>query len=80
MLKAAAYRTDSRDPERHLHDAASLLCCLEDPYAEQERFAGSDRQRLQTLRLNLPDQAPAWRALPAAHRRNGQAALRILTA
>ncbi|MGW2095718.1 hypothetical protein [Promicromonospora sukumoe] len=80
VLKAAAYRTDSRDPERHLHDAASLLSCLEDPYADRERFTGSDRQRLETLRVNLPDGARAWRALPAEHRRNGQAALRILTA
>lgn len=80
VLKAAAYRTDSRDPDRHLRDAASLLCCLADPFVERERFTGSDRQRLQTLRLNLPDGAPAWGALPVEHRRNGQAALRILTA
>lgn len=80
VLKAAAFRTDSRDPERHLRDAASLLCCLEDPYVERERFAGSDRQRVQTLRVNLPDDAKAWSALPPEYRRNGQAALRILTA
>lgn len=80
VLKAAAYRTDSRDPGRHLRDAASLLCCLVDPFAERERFTGSDLQRLRTLRLNLPDGAPAWSGLPVEHRRNGQAALRILTA
>ena len=34
ILKAAAYQTDTRDRERHLQDAAALLCCVEDPYAE----------------------------------------------
>lgn len=80
VLKAAAYQADSRDPDRHLQDAALLLCCLADPYAERERFAGSDKQRLQTLVRSLPDDARAWRAIPAEQRRNGQAALRILTA
>lgn len=80
VLKAAAYKTDSRDRERHLQDAAVLLCCLADPYAEREHFTGSDKQRLQMLVRNLPDGAPAWRAIPDEHRRNGQAALRILAA
>jgi predicted nucleotidyltransferase len=80
VLKAAAHQADSRDPERHLRDAALLLCCLADPYAEREHFAGSDRQRLQTLVRNLPDGARAWQAIPAEQRSNGQAALRILAA
>jgi len=50
ILKAAAYQADSRDPERHLQDAALLLAVIEDPYAEREKFAGSDRSRLQTDR------------------------------
>lgn len=78
VLKAAAYQSDSRDRERHLQDAALLLCCLTDPYAERERFAGSDKQRVQILVRNLPDDAPAWRVVPDEHRRNGQAALRLL--
>lgn len=65
VLKAAAYRADSRDTDRHLQDAALLLCCLVDPYAEREHFAGSDKQRLQTLVRNLPDEASAWQAIPA---------------
>jgi hypothetical protein len=80
ILKAAAYETDSRNPERHLQDAAVLLCCIEDPYAERERFAGSDRSRLETLRRALPDAAREWRALSAEQRVNGKAALRLLTA
>lgn len=79
VLKAAAFQVDSRDPERHLQDAAVLLCCIEDPYAEREQFAGSDRQRLEILRHALPDGAREWRALNAEHRVNGQAALRLLT-
>lgn len=41
ILKAAAYRTDSRDRERHLQDAALLLAVIEDPYAARGQFAGS---------------------------------------
>lgn len=79
ILKAAAFQTDSRDPERHLQDAAVLLCCIEDPYAEREHFAGSDRQRLETLRGALADGAREWRALTAEQRASGQAALRLLS-
>jgi predicted nucleotidyltransferase len=79
ILKAAAYQTDSRDRERHLQDAAVLLCCIEDPYAEREQFAGSDRQRLDVLRRALPDSARVWNPLTTEQRRNGQAALRLLT-
>lgn len=80
ILKAAAYQTDSRDNERHLQDAALLLAVIQDPYAEREQFAGSDRARLQTLVRALPDNAREWRLLPPEWRANGQTALRILTA
>jgi hypothetical protein len=63
ILKAAAFQSDSRDPERHLQDAAVLVCCIEDPYAEREQFAGSDRQRLDALRRALPDGAREWRSV-----------------
>lgn len=79
ILKAAAFQADSRDPGRHLQDAAVLLCCIEDPYAEREQFACSERQRLEVLRHALPDGAREWRALIAEQRVNGQAALRLLT-
>ncbi len=80
ILKAAAYQTDSRDRERHLQDAALLLAVIEDPYAEREHFAGSDRARLRTLTRALPDSAAPWLALPANARTDGQTALRILNA
>jgi len=52
ILKAAAYKADSRDPEHHLQDAALLLAVIEDPYAEREKFAGSDHTG-----ANLDDEA-----------------------
>ncbi|UDY25015.1 hypothetical protein [Nocardioides sp. Kera G14] len=79
ILKAAAHQTDSRDKERHLHDAVLLLAVIEDPYALRTQFAGSDRSRLTALAGALHDGAQAWRALPADRRADGQVALRILT-
>jgi hypothetical protein len=77
MLKAAAHRTDARDRERHLTDAAVLLACV-DPF-EERPSSGSDRSRLRHLREHLADPtAPAWLLLPASARRDGQAALDLL--
>ncbi len=80
VLKAAAYLTDSRDRDRHLFDAAALLACVEDPFAEAENLAGSDRRRIRTLVDRLPEAHPAWQSLEPAARREAQAALRILSA
>ena len=80
ILKAAAYQTDSRDRERHLEDAALLLAVIEDPYAERERFAGSDRARVQLLARALPDDARVWRSLPEPWKMYAITPLRILTA
>lgn len=80
ILKSAAYSTDSRDRERHLFDAAALLACIEDPFAERNNFTGSDRRRLTTLVEALPQEHPAWRAMPSVPRYDAEAALRILTA
>lgn len=79
ILKAAAYTTDSRDPDRHLFDAVALLACIDDPFAEREGFVGSDRRRLATLQRAVPEGHPAWRVLPQDHRANAEAALRILS-
>jgi predicted nucleotidyltransferase len=78
ILKAAAYTTDSRDRDRHLFDAAALLACIADPFAERDDFTGSDRTRLATLEKALPRQHPAWRQLPERDRADAEAALRIL--
>jgi hypothetical protein len=80
ILKAAAYLADSRDRDRHLFDAAVLLACIEDPFAETEHLAGSDRRRIRTLVERLPDNHPAWLPLGLVARSDGQAALRILGA
>lgn len=80
MLKSAAYLADSRDKARHLADAAVLLACMADPFAERERLtSGSDGRRLRVLDQHLSDGAhPAWLALDGDSARDGQAALRIL--
>ncbi|MBT9256270.1 nucleotidyl transferase AbiEii/AbiGii toxin family protein [Phycicoccus sp. MAQZ13P-2] len=78
ILKAAAYTTDSRDRDRHLFDAAALLACIADPFADRGDLRGSDRRRLTALRKALSDDHPAWRQLPRDDRANADAALRIL--
>ena len=80
ILKAAAYLADSRNRDRHLFDAAALLACIEDPFAETEHLAGSDRRRIRTLVDALPDNHPGWLPLDRVARPNAQAALRILGA
>jgi hypothetical protein len=80
ILKAAAYKTDTRDRDRHLQDAAVLLACIEDPEAEREGFIGNDRSRLLTLERELVDEHVAWRLMPETDARRGQAVLRLLMA
>jgi len=79
ILKAAAYKTDSRNPERHLRDAVALLACIDDPFAEREGFTGSDRSRLQTLRARLTPDDTSWNVLAGQPRIDAEAALEILT-
>ena len=80
ILKAAAYRTDSRDRDRHLADAAALLACIDDPFEERTDLAGSDRSRLTALRRAMPDDHVAWLGLPDSRRNDARAALRLLCA
>lgn len=79
ILKAAAYLTDTRDRDRHLFDAAALLACIEDPFAERTTMAGSDQSRLTTLADHLHEAHPAWRALPDGHHTQARSALDLLT-
>lgn len=78
ILKAAASIANTRDPERHLFDAAALLACIEDPFSERAEFTGSDRRRITALARQLPGNHRPWRALPEAHRIQAQLALDIL--
>lgn len=80
ILKAAAFVADSRDPERHLFDAAVLLACVDDPIVEREGFAGSDRSRLLVLERELIESHRAWLRMPVDDARRGQAVLRALCA
>lgn len=80
VLKAAAYQADSRNPERHLQDAAALLACVPDPYEAVEDLRGSDARRLRLLAEALPDDAQQWRMLDLERRSDAQIALRIMTA
>lgn len=79
ILKVAAYKTDSRDRDRHLRDAVALLACIDDPFAEREGFTGSDRSRLQTLRNRLTPDDISWTVLSGQPRIDAAAALEILT-
>lgn len=78
VLKAAAYTTESRDRERHLFDAAALLACIDDPFAERVSMNGSDLRRIATLVAHLDAAHPAWRALPEDHRTQAQLTLDLL--
>lgn len=80
ILKAAAYRTDSRDRERHLNDAVALLACIDDPFAERDGFAGSDRSRLLMLRERLAPGDSTWSILSDQARTDAETALDILAA
>lgn len=79
VLKAAAYRADSRDADRHLRDAVALLACIDDPFAEREALTGSDRSRLQTLRPRLTPDDSSWTVLTGRPRIDAETALAILT-
>lgn len=79
ILKAAAYKTDSRDPERHLRDAVTLLACIDDPFALRQGFTGSDLSRLLTLRARLTPEDVAWTVLTDQRRIDAETALEILT-
>lgn len=79
VLKAAAYREDSRDRERHLEDAALLSTLLGDPLTLVKQLQGSDRARIISLHKRLSDgHHPAWARIAEKDRLDGQYALEIL--
>lgn len=78
ILKAAAHKSDSRNPERHLEDIVVLLACV-DPFDERAS-SGSDRSRLLHIGRALSDPAASeWRILPEEDRQRAQDALAVLT-
>lgn len=79
ILKAAAYKTDNRDRDRHLRDAVALLACIDDPFAERAGFTGSDRSRLQILRTRLMPDEVSWTTLAGQDLVDAKTALEILT-
>ncbi|WP_431954240.1 hypothetical protein [Nocardia lijiangensis] len=79
VLKGAAYKEDPRDRERHLDDAAILLCAIDMPQSDARRMSGSDRGRVRTLAQHLSDsQHRSWLTVPPTYRMQGQIALSIL--
>jgi hypothetical protein len=80
ILKAAAHRSDPRDRDRHLRDAALLASAIDDPLAERGRLVGSDARRVRYIAQLLDDPfQDAWQLLPEAARTHGQDAVRILS-
>lgn len=70
---------DSRDPGRHLQDAAVLGAAITDPAVEVPRLKGSDRSRLQALVSELAIQGhSAWLPLTEEQRTAGGDTFRIL--
>lgn len=80
ILKAAAHMVDSRDRDRHLRDAVTLLVCIDDPFAVAEKPAyQSDRRRLIHLQEQLLDvNSTAWSVLEGDARDDARANLLIL--
>lgn len=81
ILKGAAYMVDSRDPGRHLQDAAVIAAAITDPAGEVPRLKGSDRRRLKALASELTTQGhSAWLPLTEQQRTVGGDTFRILLA
>lgn len=80
VLKAAAYKSDTRHRDRHLFDAVALLACIEDPFVERDGFAGSDAARLRHLQRSLEPRHAAWLALPEPARQAARDVLAVLCA
>ena len=81
-LKGGAYREDSRDPERHLDDAAVLCATVEDADELREdpaAWTGSDAKRIRILATALADPAhAAWAQLEPRDRPRARQTLRLL--
>lgn len=79
VMKAAAYKADLRNPQRHLADCVALLACVNDPVAERAAFTGSDLSRMLTLNRALRTEPKFWNTLTGQTRDDATQALLILT-
>lgn len=81
VVKAAAYQEDSRDPGRHLDDAAVLLATITRPLSLVSDMGGSDRSRILLLNSVLSDAGhESWRVLDYPDRARGISNLAVLCA
>lgn len=79
VAKGAAWVVDSRNPERHLQDAATLLAAVGDPSTLDYSLSTSDRKRLRAIRGPLQDSRhPAWGLLDPDERLLGQQNLELI--
>jgi hypothetical protein len=79
ILKSAAWKSDTRNKERHLEDAALLASLIPYVATELNRLHGSDKKRLRAIYTALQDSNhPAWLQLPPDQRIQGHDTLRIL--
>ncbi|GAA2240296.1 hypothetical protein N1031_12875 [Herbiconiux moechotypicola] len=79
VAKGAAWMVDTRNPERHLQDSATLLAAVGDASALDYRLSHNDRRRLRAIHAHLRDERhPAWGLLEEQERREGQQNLELI--
>lgn len=81
VLKGAAYRSDTRERERHLDDAVLLAATISRPRQLQLQLRGSDRKRIISLlgELSNPNHK-SWLTIPQQLRLPALESLRRLAA
>lgn len=60
VLKGAAYREDSRDPQRHLEDAITLFACASEEDLDLQHLSVGSKRRIRTLVDALAEQKLVW--------------------
>jgi hypothetical protein len=79
VVKAAAYRVDSRDPGRHLEDIAVLLAAADRAAFEEVALTARDRYHLRPALAKLHDEfSSPWRQLSGGDLSYGRARFRQL--
>ena len=79
IAKGAAWVADTRNPERHIQDAATLLATVEDPSTLDYGLSTRDRRRLRAIHEPLQDSRHfAWGLLDPPERLSGQQNLELI--